>query len=906
MKKTFTFLSTRAAMMLLATLLLTLIAQTAWADEDDHDWPEYITDIILVGGTESEANAAKTAHSDYTFINVNLNSSAGGDYIYLGYKKSKYANVNGGYITALYLTTRSAGDCYDNLTFDGVEYTRTPCYGGNHFVNEVKGDLNSNAGGEDIHLYYTKHNFYDDKRVISDITIWAGKDRDHSTPGGYTKLGFNGGTSEFDLNDDAGGDYVYMYYKSRVKSNRPTVDPVMATGLVYTGESQQLIISPATLPDGTMEYAVDDSNDYWSQSYNAQELKKTNAGQYRVMCRAHSNQYSNASVTKYFYVTIDKAPNDGVVLTCTAVAEGETPSPQLTNNLSTGAVTYTYSTTKDGTYSSSVPTALGTYWVKATIAGDDNHLAYTTAPISFRIISDWATKHSGTDAANAYVISTTDDLDLLATRVNGGTPYHGKFFKLANNITYSHTTNWDNATSTENNFTAIGNNSHKFNGTFDGNGKTISGIRIYRGDNSYQGIFGKINSSANIHDLTIADTRIIGYDDCGGIVGYNNSGTITNCHVTATVCIHAGKGTAFSHGGIVGLNSGTTRGCTSAATLTIANGLTNCQKYGAIAGDNSGTMTDNLAIGATVPTANENKYGAICGVNTGTLTNNYYIKCTVAGVANATNVGCNNADVTENNGAVPGIILCGNSSNTDINSYILTTVGNAAVPSLVLSDRTLYKDGDWNTLCLPFAVTIAGSPLAGDNVVAKVLNTSSKLENGTLTLNFSDAPATIPAGTPFIIKWDNTGVNLTENDLVFTGVTIDNTNRDVAFTDGQFKGNYAPLEITDANRNSIVLLAAGNKLGYAKTDRTIANGKALGAFRAYFNIPANANAPAINSYELNFGEDSDENTTGIIEVNTNNTNLTNKAEGVFDLQGRKVANPSKGLYIVNGRKVIIK
>ena len=392
----------------------------------------------------------------------------------------------------------------------------------------------------------------------------------------------------------------------------------------------------------------------------------------------------------------------------------------------------------------------------------------------------------------------------------------------------------------------------------------------------------------------------------GGIVGYNNSGTITNCHVTATVCIHAGKGTAFSHGGIVGLNSGTTRGCTSAATLTIANGLTNCQKYGAIAGDNSGTMTDNLAIGATVPTANENKYGAICGVNTGTLTNNYYIKCTVAGVANATNVGCNNADVTENNGAVPGIILCGNSSNTDINSYILTTVGNAAVPSLVLSDRTLYKDGDWNTLCLPFAVTIAGSPLAGDNVVAKVLNTSSKLENGTLTLNFSDAPATIPAGTPFIIKWDNTGVNLTENDLVFTGVTIDNTNRDVAFTDGQFKGNYAPLEITDANRNSIVLLAAGNKLGYAKTDRTIANGKALGAFRAYFNIPANANAPAINSYELNFGEDSDENTTGIIEVNTNNTNLTNKAEGVFDLQGRKVANPSKGLYIVNGRKVIIK
>ena len=142
---------------------------------------------------------------------------------------------------------------------------------------------------------------------------------------------------------------------------------------------------------------------------------------------------------------------------------------------------------------------------------------------------------------------------------------------------------------------------------------------------------------------------------------------------------------------------------------------------------------------------------------------------------------------------------------------------------------------------------------------------------------------------------------------MFRFVTIDKTApAPVNFSGGSFVGNYAPLEITDANRNSIVLLAAGNKLGYAKTDRTIANGKALGACRAYFDIPSVAGAPAINSYELNFGED-DENTTGIIEVNTNNTN---KAEGVFDLQGRRIANgqkpTAKGLYIVNGKKIVIK
>jgi hypothetical protein len=245
------------------------------------------------------------------------------------------------------------------------------------------------------------------------------------------------------------------------------------------------------------------------------------------------------------------------------------------------------------------------------------------------------------------------------------------------------------------------------------------------------------------------------------------------------------------------------------------------------------------------------------------------------------------------------------SINGDINEYIalINDADNSAVISaynkkednFILLGRTLTKDGNWNTLCLPFDVTISGSPLAGDNVVAKVLNTSSKLENGTLTLNFSDAPATIPAGTPFIIKWDNTGVNLTENDLVFTGVTIDNTNRDVAFTDGQFKGNYAPLPITDANRNSIVLLAAGNKLGYAKTDRT------LGAFRAYFDIPGTASA---REFELNFGDD--ENTTGIINIEHGTLNIEHSAGAIYDLQGRRVENPKKGLYIMNGKRIVIK
>jgi hypothetical protein len=109
----------------------------------------------------------------------------------------------------------------------------------------------------------------------------------------------------------------------------------------------------------------------------------------------------------------------------------------------------------------------------------------------------------------------------------------------------------------------------------------------------------------------------------------------------------------------------------------------------------------------------------------------------------------------------------------------------------------------------------------------------------------------------------------------------------------------------DDNRNDILLLSSGNRLGYAKTDRTIANGKALGACRAYFDIPAGSGAQAARQFTLNFGDDEDTQTTGIIG-HTDSTDFTDKADAIYDLQGRKVEKPKKGLYIVNGKKVVIK
>ena len=235
---------------------------------------------------------------------------------------------------------------------------------------------------------------------------------------------------------------------------------------------------------------------------------------------------------------------------------------------------------------------------------------------------------------NPFTITTTAGLDQLATLVNSGNDFSGKYFRLGADITYDYTTAWDDATSEENNYTTIGNN-YRFKGTFDGQGHTISGIRIYMVTTSYQGIFGSA-SGATIKNVILADARITGRIDVGGIVGQlsrNNDvgGIVENCRVGSDVAIHAAGIYATGHGGVVGncCIGGTIRGCVSAATLTAADGIVGIGRFGGIAGEHSGDISDCLAIGAIVPAVGNN--GAIAGkVNSGsTRTNNYYRNCTV-------------------------------------------------------------------------------------------------------------------------------------------------------------------------------------------------------------------------------------------------------------------------------------
>ena len=187
-------------------------------------------------------------------------------------------------------------------------------------------------------------------------------------------------------------------------------------------------------------------------------------------------------------------------------------------------------------------------------------------------------------------------------------------------------------------------------------------------------------------------------------------------------------------------------------------------------------------------------------------------------------------------GTLPYVTLADDEDNSS-----LLTANNAKTCDVHLADRTLYKDGCWNTLFLPFSLTIAGSPLAGATVM-KLNKQTSSFVSGTLTLNFEVEPTTLAAGTPYIIRWDKADGyegNESDYDLVsptFSNVTIRNEQNFSQFGDNIFRGTYAPVTL-NANDQTKIFLGAGNKLHYPSETMT------LGAQRAYFELDPSVQAP---------------------------------------------------------------
>lgn len=279
-------------------------------------------------------------------------------------------------------------------------------------------------------------------------------------------------------------------------------------------------------------------------------------------------------------------------------------------------------------------------------------------------------------------IYNPDDLNKFAASVNAGNNYSEVTVTLKNDIDF----NPDEKT-TEN-FTTIGNQGHKFLGTFDGGGHKISGIRINKPDVTYQGLFGSLGTSATVKDVVLDNAIINGLQVNGGIVG-ENYGTVVGCTVK-DVIIESYSSAVSGSGGIVGNNNGTVSYCTSSATIKGKDG------NGGIAGcHSSGTLEGNIVTDATINGTDAHMNGAITSIQgQGTLKNNYYYNTTVCG--KTTGVGCAAQDVNnESNpdGAVPALVIFGDSETT------VTIEAGKTIPVVYLRK---FKAGVTSTIVLPF------------------------------------------------------------------------------------------------------------------------------------------------------------------------------------------------------------
>ncbi len=541
------------------------------------------------------------------------------------------------------------------------------------------------------------------------------------------------------------------------------------------------------------------------------------------------------------------------------------------------------------------------------------------------LTDDWQCVYAGT-VADPYKIYTTAQLDLLAQRVNSGmSSYEGKYFLLMNDLCYEHTSAWNDTTSTENNYTAIGcsyfdgssSHNYMFSGHFLGDGHTISGIRIYKNYDN-QGLFGQLGEGAEVSGVTLTDTRISAGNAAGGIVGYNDGGSVTDCHVASDVMLLCLNSNSSSFGGIVGDNYGTITNCTSAITIMLTSNVSSGNLFGSIVGINVyGTVTNCRAIGAIVPAVNY--AGAVVGRNLNTMSNNTYHSCLVG--TNAFNIGIGkyHADGIFTGGSDSSgkaeldntaLHLFDNRDNTALidayaNPSAHTANGGSAPDvsniAVTLRGRTLYKDDSWNTICLPFDVEIEGSVLEG--AVARTLTATSitgdETTGQTLHLTFSDAVTELKAGVPYIIKWPE-GDNIT--DPVFTGKTISNTEpTTVTSQDGMvsFIGTYGTVSLA-ANDKSNIYFGSANKLLWPDQNVTV------GAFRAYFKINETAavNAKGITGFVIDFGENNEE-ATAI--HNAEFIMQNDDADAWFTLDGIRLNGKpaAKGIYIHNGKKVVV-
>lgn len=318
--------------------------------------------------------------------------------------------------------------------------------------------------------------------------------------------------------------------------------------------------------------------------------------------------------------------------------------------------------------------------------------------------------YDANDQQNHYVLSTAEQLAGLAELVNQGNGFKGVTISLSTNINLDNIEwipigkgyiNWDS-----------GEVSLGFEGTFNGNGNTISGLSITvnsaTSNNGYDlggaALFGYLIEGIvkNIAVEGIVDVQEgVGMGNNAGIVGFNAGGTVENC------INHANVKAQYTGAGIVGYNNGgIITKCSNFGTIEVtkgagvsAGGITGDSEAGTISlCHNAGTVTHIGTKGAAY-------IGGIAGTggfsntiqncyNTAAISTNWQSsECggIVGSVYDKSNtISCYNVGVVSNSGDSKECgAISGNASDSNfLNNYYLDSSCNQGVGSTFTGDVT--------------------------------------------------------------------------------------------------------------------------------------------------------------------------------------------------------------------------
>ena len=478
---------------------------------------------------------------------------------------------------------------------------------------------------------------------------------------------------------------------------------------------------------------------------------------------------------------------------------------------------------------------------------------------------------------------------------------------------------------------------HAFRGTFDGGGHTLTVSVGTEGEPFAAEFCGpfRYTYGATIKNLHTAGHIYTSSRYAGGVVGRNGTNSTALEGVTSDVAIHSSYngGQGAYHGGLMGyaINASFT-GCAFTGSLL----GTDSHHCGGLLGQKSSTENSNASFThclfapaeVTVsPTASYTFAAASASLTT--FDGSYYTQA--LGTAQGSQACAFKTapdwlgDLVKDYGTMKAYangILYGDTyyvapvvtislANDEDNT---TAINDAKgfVANVTLADRTLYKDGNWNTLCLPFDVTLDGSPLEG--ATACPLSEAS-ISGSTLNLNFGQAVDQLKAGTPYIIKWNTADATIPDasasgtDDLVaplFNGVTIDATDR--SYDNGvsgaervRFLGTYKGTTFS-AEDKSILFMGGENTLYYplAKAE--------IGAQRAYFKIGDDGTQEGVRrltAFNISFGDDASQ---GIIAIEDGRAKMEDEAGAWYTLDGRRLSGKpaQSGVYVKNGKKMVIK